>query len=427
MKRIIYWFRNDLRIEDNAALTAALISGNVLLVYIVDNREFHESMLGFKKTGSLRMKFLLESLHDLSTSIQKLGGNLHIRVGIPEIELFDIAQKYEIEKIVCSKACTQEETGIETDLSILLKTKNIEFELIWQNTLVHVRDLPFSIHKLPFVFTEFRKTIEQSWKIRKIDALPDQLNFLQTNTNSEIPTLESLGYSIPDIHQNSLDFLGGESEAKKHLNSYFFEKKLASTYKETRDGLAGLDYSTKFSYFLSQGCISAKTIYWSLKKFEEQSGNNESTYWIIFELLWRDYFYFVALKFGIRLFKRSGLKMDINKKWKKDKPTFYDWINGNTPDPFVNAFMKELKATGYMSNRGRQITASYLCHNLQIEWWWGAMYFESQLIDYDVCSNWGNWNYVAGIGNDPRPNRVFNTQLQAEKYDPQGMFVKMWS
>jgi deoxyribodipyrimidine photo-lyase len=116
----------------------------------------------------------------------------------------------------------------------------------------------------------------------------------------------------------------------------------------------------------------------------------------------------------------------MNLKWKSNLKHFEAWCNGQTGVPFIDANMRELKATGFMSNRGRQNVASFLTKDLQIEWWWGAMYFESMLVDYDVCSNWGNWNYVAGIGNDPRPNRYFNILKQASSYDPDNSFVKHW-
>jgi deoxyribodipyrimidine photo-lyase len=147
---------------------------------------------------------------------------------------------------------------------------------------------------------------------------------------------------------------------------------------------------------------------------------------LIFELIWRDYFHFVALKFGTRIFKNSGIKNDLMHEWKKNKTTFNNWVNGKTGVPFVDANMKELQLTGFMSNRGRQNVASYLINDLGIDWTWGASYFESQLVDYDVCSNWCNWNYIAGVGNDPREDRYFNISTQADKYDKNGEYVKLW-
>jgi deoxyribodipyrimidine photo-lyase len=234
---------------------------------------------------------------------------------------------------------------------------------------------------------------------------------------SEPPTKDS---------RSVLNFKGGETEALVRLKTYFWEGDHLKTYKETRNGLLGADYSSKFSAWLALGCISPRYIYEEVKRYETERIANDSTYWLVFELLWRDYFRFVALKFGTRLFKVTGIKNDFQKKWKRDKVLFQKWVNGQTGVPLIDANMIELQQTGFMSNRGRQNVASYLTKDLGIDWTWGAAYFESLLLDYDVCSNWGNWNYVAGVGNDPREDRYFNIAKQANTYDPKGDYVRQW-
>ncbi|MGB0980439.1 MAG: FAD-binding domain-containing protein, partial [Croceimicrobium sp.] len=191
-------------------------------------------------------------------------------------------------------------------------------------------------------------------------------------------------------------------------------------YKNTRNGLIGDSYSSKFSPWLALGCISAREIYWELNKFEEEVKSNSSTYWMYFELLWRDFFRFTALKEGRSFFRMKEVQA------MKTLPHFEAWRQGETGQAFVDANMKELLHTGFMSNCGRQNVASYLIHDLKIPWHLGAAWFESQLIDYDVCSNYGNWTYLAGLGNDPRPNRYFNVQSQAERYDADGAFQRLW-
>jgi deoxyribodipyrimidine photo-lyase len=222
-----------------------------------------------------------------------------------------------------------------------------------------------------------------------------------------------------------LPFTGGENEASKRLQHYFWETENISTYKETRNGLLGADYSSKFSPWLANGSLSPRTIYWELKQFEREITSNQSTYWLFFELLWRDFFRYVSLKFGRRLFLKNGLK-DEERRFYFNKNKFEHWRTGNTGKPFVDANMRELLHSGYMSNRGRQNVASYLVHDMGLDWRAGAAWFESQLIDYDPCSNYGNWLYVSGLGNDPRPNRKFNVQRQANMYDPEGKYVETW-
>jgi deoxyribodipyrimidine photo-lyase len=223
-----------------------------------------------------------------------------------------------------------------------------------------------------------------------------------------------------------LPFRGGESEALRRIQTYFWENDQLKVYKETRNGLLGADYSSKFSLWLAYGCISPRQIYEEVKRYEAERVANDSTYWLIFELIWRDYFRFITLKYGSRLFKVSGIQYNLELKWNHRRDLFDKWVNGQTGVPFIDANMRELQLTGFMSNRGRQNVASFLAKDLKIDWTWGAAYFESQLIDYDVCSNWGNWNYVAGVGNDPRENRYFNIYTQATRYDEKGEYVKTW-
>ena len=188
--------------------------------------------------------------------------------------------------------------------------------------------------------------------------------------------------------------------------------------------MLGTEYSSKFSSWLANGCISARTIYWEIQKYEQQFGSNTSTYWLVFELIWRDYFKYLSLKHKNNLFNIQGIKQ-VNYRWKKDTEVVSAWIHGKTSNAFVNANMIELKLTGWMSNRGRQNVASFFAKELLLDWRIGAAYFESMLLDYDVHSNYGNWQYVAGVGNDPR-NRRFNVQWQAKKYDAQGKYQHTW-
>ncbi|NQX93050.1 MAG: DASH family cryptochrome, partial [Flavobacteriales bacterium] len=225
--------------------------------------------------------------------------------------------------------------------------------------------------------------------------------------------------------RSALQFKGGIENAWERLNQYFWDREGLSTYKNTRNGLLGEDYSSKFSPWLAKGCISSRQIYWEVKRYESEVTSNQSTYWLIFELIWRDYFRFVSMKYGDRIFWPSGIKATPPPS-RQHQRTFEHWINGTTKDDFVNANMIELKETGWMSNRGRQNVASYLVHDLNIDWRMGAAWFENRLLDYDPASNYGNWIYVAGVGNDPRPNRKFNTKRQAEMYDSKGEFVKHW-
>ncbi|HEY9761399.1 MAG TPA: DASH family cryptochrome, partial [Trichocoleus sp.] len=222
-----------------------------------------------------------------------------------------------------------------------------------------------------------------------------------------------------------LRFVGGETVGLQRLHHYLWEGDHLKTYKETRNGMLGGDYSSKFSPWLALGCLSPRRIYEAIQRYEESRIRNESTYWLVFELLWRDYFRFICSKHGNRIFYPSGLQ-GLAIAWKQDLERFNLWCRGETGFPLVDANMRELAATGFMSNRGRQNVASFLTKNLGIDWRMGAEWFESLLIDHDVCSNYGNWNYTAGVGNDARGFRYFNILKQAKDYDPSGDYVKHW-
>ncbi len=429
---IILWFRNDLRLRDNEALYQATQNADYILpIYCLDPRQFKStnapfSELNMPKTGALRAKFLLESLQDLRFSLRDLGSDLIIRTGKPEEIIFALAKYHQVKAVYFHEEATAEEIEVEERLEQNLAHIGVDFEPFWGSTLYHFDDLPQSIDELPDMFTNFRKQIEKKGKVRPLFPIPEKIALLPEVSAGELPTLQQLGVEEKATNNRSvLAFKGGETAALLRLKHYFWEGDYLQFYKETRNGLLGADYSSKFSPWLSNGCLSARYIYEEVKKYEEHRIKNDSTYWMVFELLWRDYFRFIAMKYGNDIFKTGGIKQ-ISQQGQHDAIRFKKWCQGQTGIPFVDANMRELTATGFMSNRGRQNVASFLAKDLNIDWRWGAAYFESKLLDYDPCSNYGNWNYVAGIGNDPRENRYFNVLVQAKRYDPKGKYVKFW-
>lgn len=427
--RIIVWFRNDLRISDNETLSRAIQSGNEIVpVYCFDPRMWSETKIGLAKTGAFRTQFLIESIADLRKSFRNLGGDLIILHGKPEEVVVDLAEKVQAKAIFFSQEVTSEEKNVDKSLETAAFAKGISTESFWQSTLFHIDDLPFPVSQTPEVFTHFRKAVEKMAKIRPSWKTPKTINFpsdLDSSQVGELPSLHTYGLEKPDRDAKSwMEIEGGEQSGFGRLRSYFWEKDLLKTYKETRNGLIGMDYSSKFSPWLALGSISPRSIYEEIFRYEKERKKNESTYWLIFELIWRDYFRFIAKKHGDKIFNIQGIKNQED-SWSRDKTQFEAWAEGMTGVPFVDANMRELNATGFMSNRGRQIVASFLVNDLGIDWTWGASYFESQLIDYDVCSNWGNWMYVGGVGNDPRENRYFNILRQAKNYDRNGDYVRL--
>ena len=427
MKRALVWFKTDLRLHDNETLVLAMEqSDEVIPVYCFDEAHFKTTKFGFKKTGNFRAHFLLESLMDLDKNLRAVGSGLIVVKGKPEVEIAKLIEKYNVQKVYAKDEVAYEE--LQTQALVQKELSKINTPLVTFNssTLYQEEDLPFSIKDIPDVFTNFRKQVEKDSKIRAAFSKPKAINSPEIDVLN-LPSLEELGLeNIATDNRAVLDFEGGETVSWTRLEHYFFKTKSLSVYKETRNGLVGADYSSKFSAWLALGCISARSIYAQIQHYEKEIVANESTYWLVFELLWRDYFRFVMKKYGHLFFLQNGIKTSKKNSNTHNAKLFETWKNAQTGNDFINANMLELKLTGFMSNRGRQNVASYLINDLQLDWRYGAAYFEEQLIDYDVCSNWGNWAYLAGVGNDPRENRAFNIEKQANDYDKNNTYRNLW-
>jgi len=426
-KRILIWYRNDLRIHDHEPLHQALkAKAQVIPFYCFDERQFGTTAFGFPKTGAFRAQFLLETVADLRKSWQSLGSDLLVRRGLPEEIIPPLAKSLNISAVYYHREVTSEELRVESALKKSLDQIGVKVQSFWGTTLFHLDDLPFGIPQIPELFTKFRKQVEQQSTVRPSLPTPQSLPPLPEIEPGKLPQLTDFGLEPPVFEERAvLDFPGGETAAKARLEQYFWKQNCLKDYKQTRNGMLGADYSSKFSPWLANGCLSPRYIFEQVQDYETQRVKNDSTYWLVFELLWRDYFRFIGAKHGNHLFRQSGLQ-GVDIPWQEDWQRFDLWRQGKTGFPLVDANMREIAATGFMSNRGRQNVASFLTKNLGINWQMGAEWFESLLIDYDVCSNWGNWNYTAGVGNDARGFRYFNIQKQSKDYDPQGEYVKHW-
>ena len=419
----LIWYRNDLRVDNHSGLFNAIRnSDKVLGFYCFNPKMFELNELNFHKTDNYRAKFLIESVENLKTELKKNNISLVIKIGDPVQELTKIISKKNINNIYFQNEWTEEEKQEEK----LLKNKfnSLKFHPFYGQFLYDPDDL--DIQNIPNVFTNFRKHCEKKIEVRN---LMDSISKLNSNNlvreDYNVPSLADLGLNDFDLDSRSaFKFKGGSDSAKERVDYYLWKSNKISYYKKTRNGLIGLDYSSKFSAWLSNGSISPIEIFWQIKDYEKNILKNQSTYWLIFELIWRDYFKYISMKYGNKIFKIGGI-LEKDYHWSRDKKIFNKWVNGQTDEPFVNANMVELSSTGWMSNRGRQNVASYLSKELKIDWRWGARYFESKLIDYDVHSNYGNWMYVSGVGNDPR-DRKFNIKFQAERYDSLNKYQNIW-
>lgn len=422
----LVWFRNDLRTLDHKGLRKVIESGHKVIAYYTFNpRHFETLKWGFKKTDRFRGQFLIESVRALKKSLQALNISLIIDSKPPEEGLPKWIKKFQVQQIYLQHEWTEEEKKEEESVAEQI-SPSVGWNRHYEQFLFHPSDLPFSRSQIPEVFGSFRKRCEKEIEVR---PLSPSLSPMEPSNLIEkaysLPNLTDLGLeSIVQDKRTAFPFIGGTSAGTERLEHYFWKSKKLSYYKNTRNGLVGTDYSSKFSSWLANGSLSPKMIYWEIKRYEKEIQKNQSTYWLIFELIWRDYFKYISLKHGNKVFKIGGI-LERDYHWKTDQRLFNEWAEGRTSEPFVNANMIELKQTGWMSNRGRQNVASFFAKDMKMDWRIGAAYFESLLVDYDVHSNYGNWMYVSGVGNDPR-DRKFDVQWQAERYDAQGKFQKHW-
>jgi len=422
MSTALVWFRNDLRLHDNEALHLASQYDQLVPAYIFDPHWFGETSFGFSKTGPHRMRFLLETIKNLRSNLRDLGSELVIRHGDTAQELSWLVSEHDVDAIFAQKEVTSEEIAIEQSVTGQVPA---DVHFVHGLTLFHPEDIPYEPDSIPKVFTNFRKQTEKKSEVRECFSVPESLSNFTPDNPGQIPAAEDFGVSHEQNDDRAvLPFRGGEDAALERLHNYFWDQDLLQKYKFTRNGLLGADYSSKFSPWLANGSLSPRKIYWQVKKYEDERKQNVSTYWMIFELIWRDFFRFSAIKYGDDIFKVGGMQHK-ERDWRRDREDFERWANGQTGIPFIDANMRELNQTGFMSNRGRQNVASFLAQNLNIDWRMGAAYFESKLIDYDVCSNYGNWMYNSTVGQDPR-NRYFNILNQANKYDKKGEYVRYW-
>ena len=406
-----YLLGRDLRVRDNATLVAANHGARYLMI-------LHAWPKDFANWGEAKQKFYTESLACLQKSLAAQGqqifslsdaehwfGELPVNNG----DRFYISAEYHSRFHQWQKQLQQD-----------LNARGVSLAVVEQATLYQVQDLPFPIEDLPASFSSFRNKIEKKG-VPVRGFLQEHISLLPPPPK---PLLSPLKLTSSTNQEAGL-FPGGELAGLARLQYYFWQSERPKTYKDTRNGMLEFDDSTKFSPYLAWGCISVQRIYRELLEYERLVEHNESTYWIWFELLWRDYFKFLAQKYADKIFKRSGIQAKSFSALPKtiEQQMLTRWCEGETEYEFVNANMLELKHTGWMSNRGRQNVASYLAKECGVDWTLGAQYFADQLIDYDVESNWGNWAYQAGVSVDPRDRR-FSILRQQEMYDPDGAYRK---
>ena len=431
MKNGLYWFEHDLRISDNPALTQLARSvDNLVCVYCFNTADIDDTYFSHHPLGPHRYRFLHEAVDELRTALAEYNVELVVLQGEPVQVIIEFITQNEI-----SHVGKHYHTGYrerERLEAVKAKHSTVKFSEANAYTLYNLADLPMSLADLPDVFTPFRKKVEKQATPRKPISAPGFLPATADEKKKAYQALHAANMALlPPVTQASDDnvaqrLVGGEKVAQAQMEYYSFTSNALAEYKVTRNGLDGWDFSSKLSAWLATGCISPRQVLAGITRYEQDVVANDSTYWLFFELLWREFFQWHALKAGYELYVYAGVQQQApyNKHVKK---VHDQWVNGTTPYPIINACMNQLRETGFMSNRGRQLVASCYVHELGQDWRYGAAYFQSMLVDYDPASNYGNWQYLAGVGCDPRGHRQFNLQKQTDTYDPKGEFIAQWT
>ncbi len=409
-KKILVWFRNDLRLHDNEMLVEAIAkSDSILPVYFFDPRYFINTSFETAKTGVIRAFFLLESVSSLRKAFVEKAGNLLIIHGKPEDHLSELVERFEISEVYHHREVGPEETEISTRVEDILWKQRINLRHFIGHTLYNKEDLPFPIKDIPDVFAQFKKKTERDAVVKDCFDTPEQIAFVANEEWGEMPDLNSLGFTKP--RPNGINNIGGEGEAILYLNKLLAPG--SEIYK--KPGKASLDkqgFSSRLSGWLALGCLSPRNVYWQVKSAEAAYGSNPNFNQILLGLLWRDYYRFMFKKHGLKFFQEADFVQLILAPVVSDDESIQHWKQGNTGHPLVDGYMQELNESGFLSYPARLLVATYLVHTLKIHWTKGAAYFEEKLIDYSPASNWGNWATVAGAGLDLKSKNTFDLEKQ---------------
>lgn len=396
----IFWFRRDLRISDNAGLYYALKAGLPVLPVFIFDRNILDQL---PHKDDSRVTFIHRSLQDLNEELETHGSSLYILNSTPQAAFEELVKEFDISLVFTNSDYEPYARQRDQQIETFLGNKKIGFSS-FKDQVIFEKDEILKDDKKPYtVFSAYRrKWMEKLNPDFHFRSYPTEKygSALIQNTSFKLPKLEDLGFS-----QSNLEF-----PDKKY-------RQVLAGYKKARD-FPAVRGTSEISVHLRFGTLSIRQ---AAREGLEYSPDT----WLS-ELMWRDFYAMIIWHFPYSA--NSSFKPEYNKiRWRNNEDEFKAWCEGKTGYPIVDAGMRQLNTTGWMHNRVRMIVASFLCKHLLIDWRWGEAYFAEKLIDYDLASNVGGWQWAAGTGNDAAPYfRVFNPELQTKKFDPELQYIKKW-
>lgn len=395
----IFWFRRDLRLHDNAGLYHALRSGKPIVPLFIFDKDILDEL---DEKRDKRVEFIHRALGDLQQQLLQLGSSLLVKHGKPRAVWKQLVEEYAVEKVFANHDYEPYARKRDEEIALLLKSKGVPF-LTFKDQVIFEKDEVEKDDGAPYtIFTPYSKKWKSKLDVSLLKSFPTEqyfTNFVATPP-LPFPSLQEIGFR----------------ETESDFSSPIIQRSVITQYHLTRDYPA-ISGTSRLSVHLRFGTIS-------IRELARTSLQTNETF--LNELIWREFYMMILWHFPHVVHRAFKPEYDAI-RWRNDEEEFQRWCDGTTGFPIVDAGMRELNATGFMHNRVRMIVASFLTKDLLVDWRWGEAYFAKQLLDYELSSNNGNWQWAAGTGCDAAPYfRIFNPHEQTKKFDPDSSYIGRW-
>tara|TARA_R110002049_G_scaffold175107_1_gene342407 strand:- start:1938 stop:3242 length:1305 start_codon:yes stop_codon:yes gene_type:complete len=396
----IFWFRRDLRLEDNHGLFEALQGNHKVLPIFIFDSEILESL----PKNDARVTFIYETLQDINTKLKnEFDSGIALYHGKP-LEIYkQLINDFTIETVYTNHDYEPYAKARDSEIKAFLEEDNIDFKTYKDQVIFEKEDVVKNDGTPYLVYTPYMKKWKETFRTLNFETFPSEDKLSQLITNKSLPNL-----SISDI---------GFKTSEQHIAPYSVTQKLIQTYEATRN-FPAKDSTSKLGPHLRFGTVSIRNM------VKKAIAETNEVFWQ--ELIWREFFMQILWHFPQTQTESFKPQYD-HIVWRNNDTEFKAWCEGKTGYPLVDAGMRQLNQTGFMHNRVRMLVGSFLCKHLLIDWRWGEAYFAEKLHDYEMASNIGNWQWVAGCGVDAAPYfRIFNPTTQIEKFDKNLKYIHTW-